>query len=816
MNYLLSIFFTLCICVSFSQERKTIDLKRFDSPPKIDGIINDKQWKQLTAASKFERWMPNNGSSEKKGYENFVYMGYDDDAIYIAGKFNNPNPVPVEFSQRDNIWEVNAETFFVSINTYDDNINYQGFQVTSAGTLGDTYTSNEMSEEDWDFDTVFESKVNIIDEGWTMEMKIPYSALRFPSINVQKWGINFGRKIAESGEVYTWNFVDQKNAKYPESMGISKGIQNISPPLRLFFYPYAQSSVDFKNGNNPLAAYSAGMDVKYGINNSFTLDATLIPDFGQVTFDDKELNLSPFEQEFDENRAFFTEGASLFKKADGLGFRGGSFFYSRRIGDEIKFNENDILKENEEILNYDVKPELLNSIKITGTTNSGLSVGFINSITNNAYARIINKSTSEKRKEKIASITNYNVLSLSKQIINDYSTLSFSNTNVNRAGKFKNSNNSAIVLDLFDNKRKYNIKGLVYQSNSPKFSLIKGFRGGVNFSELTGNFRFSLGWNGVDANYYQNDLGYYNNRNDQRLSFRSSYMTFNSTKNYEKIDAYLSISERSRFFPKILKSRGGRAGVNNTTLNLNKIEFDIDYTSEYKNYDEPRSTDIFILDPAELELNFEYSSDIRKKIQYGFGLSHSFGLNEDFNEDKKDFDVKTSLGIRASNKLNFNYDLRFSLSYDNVGYIFKENLEVYFGNRDIKSTENNMSLNYNFDSYKSINIKLRQFWSTAKYLDSFYLLKSNGERKKSSKNNTDFNPNTNFNLWNFDLGFNWEFAPGSKATLLYRNNIFNEDNMSGISYYTSSKNLFELPINHQISLRINYFIDFNQVKKRKS
>ena len=120
---------------------------------------------------------------------------------------------------------------------------------------------------------------------------------------------------------------------------------------------------------------------------------------------------------------------------------------------------------------------------------------------------------------------------------------------------------------------------------------------------------------------------------------------------------------------------------------------------------------------------------------------------------------------------------RFSLSYDNVGYIFKENLEVYFGNRDIKSTENNMSLNYNFDSYKSINIKLRQFWSTAKYLDSFYLLKSNGERKKSSKNNTDFNPNTNFNLWNFDLGFNWEFAPGSKATLLYRNNIFNEDNM---------------------------------------
>ena len=87
----------------------------------------------------------------------------------------------------------------------------------------------------------------------------------------------------------------------------------------------------------------------------------------------------------------------------------------------------------------------------------------------------------------------------------------------------------------------------------------------------------------------------------------------------------------------------------------------------------------------------------------------------------------------------------------------------------------------------SINLKLRQFWSVAKYLDSFYLLKSNGEREKSIKNIFDNNPNTNFNLWNFDLGFNWEFAPGSKATLLYRNNIFDEDNLSGISYYNSTK-----------------------------
>ena len=800
---------------SFSQERKVIQLNRFEKPPKIDGILDDLEWKKSIPATSFERWMPNNGSIEKKDFEHFVYMGYDNEAIYIGGRFKNPNQVPVEFSQRDDIWEVNAETFFVSINTYDDNINYQGFQITSAGTQGDTFTSLEISSEDWDFDTVFESKVKIISDGWSMEMRIPYSALRFPTKKIQKWGINFGRKIAESGETYTWNFIDQKNSKYAESMGITSEIKDITPPLRLFFYPYAQSSLDFKDENRPFSNYSAGMDLKYGISNSFTLDATLIPDFGQVTFDDKELNLSPFEQEFDENRAFFSEGASLFKKADDQGYQSGNFFYSRRIGQEIDFNEKNFLTKEEELLNYDLKPDLLNSLKVTGTTDSGLSVGFINSITDNAYAKVINKKTGEIRNEKIAPITNYNILSFTQQVINEFSTISFANTNVYRSSKnFQNSNNSAFVFDLFDNKRKFNIKGIIYNSDSPSFSDTKGFRGLLNINELTGNFRYGIGWTGVDKDYYQNDLGFYSLRNDQRFSLELNYLTFNSTKIYNKIEGYLFISERSRFYPKVLKSRGGRMGIDLTTLDLNRIGIDFDYTSNYKNYDEPRKENIYIIDPAEFEFEFSFNSDNRKKFQYSFDLEHSFGINEQFNERKRNFEYGLGFGIRANNKLNLYYDFKKSNNFDDNGYVFEENQNVFFGNRDVNSIENNLSLNYNFDSYKSINLKIRQFWSTANYFESFYILNSDGKREISNKNINNYNPNTNFNLWNFDLGINWEFAPGSKATLLYRNNLFNQDNVSGISYYTSTKELFENPINHQISLRINYFVDFNIFKKK--
>jgi hypothetical protein len=816
MKKLILLFFIFSITLGHTQNRKEIEITRFSSPPIIDGIIDDIQWKDLKPATGFERWMPNNGQSERKGYESYIYVGYDDSGIYLAGKFKDPDPnsIPREFSQRDEVW-LNADSFWLSINTNDDNMNDQGFQITSAGTLGDTYTSGEFSPSDWNFDTVFEGKVSIDENGWNMEMKIPYSALRFPTTNIQSWGIQFSRRIVKLGEFYTWNYVDQKISNFRESLGLLKGLKNISPPTRLFFYPYLQSSVDLNKNSKPLNGYSAGMDLKYGINNNFTLDATLIPDFGQVAFDEKELNLSPFEQKFDENRAFFSEGAQLFQKADSQGFRGGSFFYSRRIGDDISFDLDELLENDEELINYDTKANLINSIKLTGTTNSKLSIGIINSITEKAYANIRDLNTNEVIKKLIAPLTNYNVLSLSQQIINSYSTVSFLNTNVNRGNSFNNSNNSALIVDLYDNNRKYSISASVFQSNSKIFSDTKGFRGGLDFGELTGNFRFNIGWNGVDANYYQNDLGFYNLRNDQRIWSRIQFLTFEPNQSYEKIEAYLWMSERSRFYPKILKSQGARIGFTLTTLNLEEIKGSFDYTSKYKDFEETRKDDVFIFQPATYELELNYVSDVRKRINFRSGIEYSSGINEQFDENFNEIQLDLYSLFRVSDKFKIELGISNGLSNNEIGYVYNDNYNIYFGNRKVKFMENNLSLNYNFNSYKSLELKFRQFWSSALYKENFFKLKDDGNRSISEKKISDYDPNTNFNLWNLDLSYDWEFSPGSKLTLLYRNNIFNEDNLSGISYYRSTKELFENPINHQFSLRVNYFIDYNLLKKKK-
>jgi hypothetical protein len=452
---------------------------------------------------------------------------------------------------------------------------------------------------------------------------------------------------------------------------------------------------------------------------------------------------------------------------------------------------------------------------LTGTTNSKLSIGIINSITEKAYANIRDLNTNEVIKKLIAPLTNYNVLSLSQQIINSYSTVSFLNTNVNRGNSFNNSNNSALIVDLYDNNRKYSFSASVFQSNSKIFSDTKGFRGGLDFGELTGNFRFNIGWNGVDANYYQNDLGFYNLRNDQRIWSRIQFLTFEPNQSYEKIEAYLWMSERSRFYPKILKSQGARIGFTLTTLNLEEIKGSFDYTSKYKDFEETRKDDVFIFQPAIYELEFNYVSDVRKRINFRSGIEYSSGIDEQFDENFNEIQLDLYSLFRVSDKFKIELGISNGLSNNEIGYVYNDNYNIYFGNRKVKFMENNLSLNYNFNSYKSLELKFRQFWSSALYKENFFKLKDDGNRSVSEKKISDYDPNTNFNLWNLDLSYDWEFSPGSKLTLLYRNNIFNEDNLSGISYYRSTKELFEKPINHQFSLRVNYFIDYNLLKKKK-
>ena len=814
MKHIFVTVFLIFHIIIHAQVSKSLEASLVKNAPVIDGILSDEIWKDLDPATDFTLIWPETrqGKNVPKEFETTAYVGYDQDAIYVGAILNHPNPdkMPKEFSQRDDIWDVNAENFFVTFNTYNDDLNFFGFQITSAGTVGDVYSSGSIESDDFLYDTVFDAKAYISSDGWSLEMVIPYSALRFPEKEIQLWGLNFGRKIQSLNETYVWSPVNVNELEYHESNGTLMGINNISPPVRLFLYPYVQSSINLQKGLAPAASYTAGMDVKYGLSSSFTLDTSLIPDFGQVAFDNVELNLGPFEQEFSENRAFFTEGATLFKIADG-GMGGGSFFYSRRIGEKVSVG-NDLLDNDEQIYDFDDTPQLLNTIKVTGTTNKNLSIGFLNATTDKVEAKIQNSSSNQTRKQTIQPLVNYNVISLSQQLLNDYSSISALNTN-KTGGDGLYGNNVAFVADLFDDNRDFNIKVKAFGSKTPAENSKNGFRSGISFSELKGNFRYNVSWWGVDKHYKQNELGYFNFLDHQRFSSRISYQILKEYGFLRNYSNYLWFHDTRTFHSSDRKLWGLRFGNDFSTQNLMVFEADFAYSSRTRDYDKPRTINRFIEEPANFQAKLVMKSNKNKDFSYRIQWNNFAYFKEDFEEQKSQNRLNLSTFYRFSEQFSIALKSNHIDFRDDVGYLESVNQNIYFGRRDIRSVENNIDLSYFFDSKKWINLRLRNYWSRAKYDHTLFRLKENGKRSETDFSVLDFDPDANFNIWNLNVNFEWWFAPGSNLVLLYRNQLFKSDNATKLDYFGSLNNLFDLTAQHQFSIRVNYLIDFNRIRK---
>ena len=809
-------FFFNFLFSATTQERKIIDAYRFQVPPKIDGIISEKEWEKIIPATNFTLFQPENRSGEEipVGYETYVYFGYDDKAIYIAAQLNHPDPnnIPSEFSERDDMDAI-SEKFLVSIDTYDNTKERFTFFVTSSGGLIDGLNTGEFDEEGLRYNTLFDAKVQKNKSGWSTEIIIPYSALRFPNKKNHNWGINFGRNIKDFEEMYVWSPVDERILNYHESLGLVKNIKEINPPTRLFFYPYLQSALNFQKNLKSSSSYSAGLDLKYGVSNSFTIDATLIPDFAQITFDDEELNLTPFEQEFDENRPFFTEGADLFKIVDGASYRGGSFFYSRRIAQRTEIDENEIISDGDKLLSFTEIPKLLNSIKLTGTTNNNLSIGLLNAITDKSFAFI--SDGNNIRKELITPLTNFNVLSLSQKILNDYSTIGFINGNLIRESSFEDANNYAFMANIFDNKRNFSFKGYYYKTYSPRLSQKSGERKIITIEELKGNFRYYLNINATDRYYNQNEIGFYNGRNFIQYGSRVSYQILNKNKYFRSFQSGLYLGYQTRYDSNIKNRSGFSLWTTFQSSNLWRFSIRLRGVSRLKDWYETRTEDRFILEPSLLTTSFGIDSDNTKKFSFGTDYIFTNYKNYQFNENKFQNEFRLYIDYRLSQRLSMNIRTSREKINDDVGFLMKSNGLIYFGIRQIRAIENNLRMKYNFNRDTFLSFRFRNFWSVANYKEKLFELLNDGTRVEVDYSTIDKNPNTNFNIWNLDLNFEWWFAPGSNMVLLYRNQIFNRDNQSGINYYNSLKNLFETPTEHQLSLRLNYLIDFNKIKKNK-
>ncbi|MCF6306690.1 MAG: carbohydrate binding family 9 domain-containing protein [Flavobacteriaceae bacterium] len=798
LKHIVSFFILLSCFSAFSQDKKTIEATRIEIPPKIDGIIDDEIWKSLPVANNFNMWQPGNEGTIPPEYQTEVKIAYDNTAVYFAVAMLDPNPDEIlnQLSQRDEVF-VQADLFYIALNTYNDGINETRFYITSAGAIGDSRTS--QNGEDFNYDVVFSAKMSKDNKGWYAEFKIPYNALRFPEVETQDWSVNFYRQLKTKNETHTWNFIDNKVGNSKLYNGLISGVKNIEAPIRLTFYPFIQGVVSTFDGNTEFN-FTGGMDLKYGLTDSFTLDATLIPDFGQAAFDNVVLNLGPFEQTFDENRAFFTEGVELFNK--------GRIFFSRRIGGPPSGSIGE-LEDTEEITEYPSSVNIVNAIKVSGRTKKGLGVGILNAITEKTYAKVTDIETGEHRKVLLESLTNYNVFVLDQQF-NGNSSVSLVNTNVIRNGsEFKDANVTAGVFDISNKKNSYRTSGRAIFSNVNYGDGFKsGFRSEINIAKTEGNFRYRIGHDFANTTLDINDLGLNFRNNFNNFGGGVSYEIFEPTKKFNKYRINLSARHRRLYKPSIQTEN---------SISLNMFFFTIErfafggrtnFRSKKEDYFEPRVDGRFVTFAPNYGINGWISSDFRKK----FALDAGLGYRTYIGDPQQNFNFNFEPRYRFSDNFLMVWRTNYFVSNHNNGFIDYDGTDIFFGQRNIANLENSLTASYNFDPYKAIDLRFRNFWGTADYSNNlFYTLNENGSLTPANYDISKNNPNRNFNIWNIDLSFRWRFAPGSEATLLYRNQIFNQDNLSSINYGESLQNLFDQPEQHTVSLRVTYFIDYNNI-----
>jgi hypothetical protein len=385
----------LCPVLSiFAQEKNTVQAVRLQEPVVVDGDLSEAVWRTAPEIGGFRQLQPVEGAPASQA--TVVRVAYDDNALYIGAEMrdSSPDSIVTRLGRRD--VDANTDLFGVMIDAYHDRRSGFYFGLSAGGTLYDgTLTNDDWMDESWD--GVWDGGVRKTDRGWTLELRIPFSQLRFQKKDEYVWGINFRRDISRRNEqdylVYTPKNSSGFVSRFPELTGI----RNIRPSRHVEVLPYVRMKAAFTHpgAGDPFndgseVSPGAGLDAKVGLGNNLTLDVTANPDFGQVEVDPAVVNLSDVETYFSEKRPFFMEGASTFRFGQGgasnywsFNWWSPTFFYSRRIGraPQGTMPDNDFADSPEGV-------HIIGAAKVSGKLPGNWNVGTLHAVTRRETAGI--------------------------------------------------------------------------------------------------------------------------------------------------------------------------------------------------------------------------------------------------------------------------------------------------------------------------------------------------------------------------------------------------------------------------------------------
>lgn len=859
-KFLILLLFSFNLFAGTSE--KEVSAIRIDGKIKIDGKLSEAEWLKAKPLYGFMQKDPIEGLEASEETE--LFFLYDDDNLYIGARMHHKDPKIIQafVSRRDKAG--NSEKIIISLDTFLDNKTAFTFVLNAVGVRTDYYhSSDDEYDRDFSYNPVWIGEANIDSAGWTAEIEIPFSQLRFTNSKEVNFGVNINHYIPSTREDNYWVMIPRKDAGWSSKFGKLKGLKNIPPTKAIEVLPYISNNSFFNqnfNKNNPFEeAFNTnlrgGLDLKYGISSNITLDAAFNPDFGQVEADPAEVNLSAFETFFDEQRPFFLERKSLFK---GLG---SNYFYSRRIGAAPRnyFGNADYA----DIPDF---TQILGAAKITGRTSTGMNIGVLSAITNTAYAKeyfIESDSTAELQIEPLAY---YNVARFQQEFGAATNSLGIIITSTERVidhdspmNDFFNKraySGGADYYFTFDN-RTYELFGSIgasyiegnesrmiavqkhpahfFQRPDASFATLDsnltkmtGYAASINFNKISGkHWLFSSGFRAESPGYELNDLGSLERADELYSNLSLRYREIVSTDYYHSYNLYIGAENRWNYEGNKLQS-GLWTSASYNFVNRASVSISADYSFRGLSDTETRGGPMMAT-PQEFEYSLNFSSDWSQPFTYGISYSRKYNELERSRH-------KVSLNfVYNFGRLKLNFYPNYRNEFEPLQYVTTIdgdndktfNKRYIFGELERSELSAAIRADYALTPDFTLEFYIEPFISDGNYQKygelskprSFDLLTYGEEGSQFTKNDegnylVKINGNEfilrNYNFHYISMRSNfvlrWEWARGSTLFFVWQQNR-NEylNSASGLS--TNDFNKFmSLSGNNMLALKISYWL----------
>jgi len=703
--------------------QRDVSAIRLSKPIQIDGNLQEVFY-TTPPCTIFIQLDPDNGQLASEKTE--VWIGYEDDALYIGARLwdSRPDSIIGHLGRRDR--DEDSDQFQVAIDSYYDKRSGYFFTINPVGTISDGTIANDSQVDD-NWDGVWDGRSQINEQDWTVEMRIPFSQLRFTRHSENIMGIEFGRVIQRKKEHSLYTYIPRGSTGIVSHFATLYGIRDIEPPKRVEFIPYISTGYGRlpSSGDNPFyggqdTKVGIGTDVKLGIGNNLTIDATFNPDFGQVEVDPSVINLSAYETFYSEKRPFFIEGSGIFAFGEGgpssrwgFNFSEPSFFYSRRVGRPPQgYADGKWVKE-------PTATSILGAAKLSGKLKGQWSLGGFTALTDREYAEVLDGDANYYRQE-VEPLTSYNLLRLQKEfhegrqgigIIGSYVYRFFDDNSLTNILN-KEALTAGVDTWTFLNKDKdwvlagwwgySEVKGsktrlTALQQNSSHYfqrpdadhvtldtnrTQLNGYASRLILNRETGHVTFNAGLGIISPGFESNDLG----------------LTFGT----DKLNKHLVLGYKWYDPGKIFRNAGLNAAYasnhNFGGVKINEMYFLFGY-AQFLNYWSingfsgwgPRTFSDTILrggpmviSPEGKFMNLGFSSDSRKKVIGGANAEGG-----DSEKGGKRRSVGVWINIQAGTRLRLTFNPNFSVSHSIDQYITTltdTNNTIMYGKRYLLGT----------------------------------------------------------------------------------------------------------------------------------